>query len=89
MFRGQGGKPFFQEAAVEIGVVSDDEDYPAQQIVDRAIVNALTRHHRIGNAGDLRDLGWDRNARIFAPVPGAENLVDPPALPVVLEGADA
>jgi hypothetical protein len=32
MFQAEGGKPFFQEVAVEIRVVGDDEHYPAQQI---------------------------------------------------------
>jgi len=30
MFRGKGGKPLLQEAAVERGVVGDDEHYPAE-----------------------------------------------------------
>jgi hypothetical protein len=29
MFRGEDGKPFLQEAAVEIRIVGDDEDDPA------------------------------------------------------------
>ena len=28
-FVGEDGKPFLQEAAIEIRVVGDDEDYPA------------------------------------------------------------
>ena len=36
MFRGEQGKPFLQEAPVEIRVVGDDEHYPAQQIADGA-----------------------------------------------------
>jgi hypothetical protein len=39
MFRGEGGKAFFQEAAVEICVVGNDKDYPVQQIVDGSVVN--------------------------------------------------
>jgi len=89
MFRGEHGKPSLQEAAVEIRVVGDDEHYLAQQIVDGSIVNAVTRDHLIGNAGNLRDLRWDRKAGIFEPLPGAENFVDPPVLTVIFEEADA
>ena len=60
-----------------------------QQIVDGAIVDAVTDDHLIGNAGNLRDLGRDRNAGIFEPLPGAENFVDPSALTVIFEEADA
>jgi hypothetical protein len=42
MFCGEGGNPAPQEAAVEIRIMSDDEHYPAQKIVDGAIVNAVT-----------------------------------------------
>jgi hypothetical protein len=89
MFRNEGGKPFLQKAAIEIGVVSDDEDYPAQQIVDGAIVNAVTGDHLVGNSGNFRDLGRDRKLRILEPLPGAENFVDPPVLTVIFEEADA
>ena len=89
MFRGEDGKPSLQESTVEIRVVSDYENYPAQQLVDGAIVDAVTGDHLVGNAGDLRDLGWDRNAGIFEPFPAAENSVDPPALTIVFKEADA
>ena len=69
--------------------MGDDEDDPAQQIVDNAIVDAVTGDHLIGDAGDLRDLRWDRKTGIFEPLPGAENFVDPPALMVIFEDADA
>ena len=65
-----------------------DEHHPVEQIVDSVIVDAATGDHRIANAGDLRDLGWDLNARICAPIPGAENLIDPPALPFILNVCD-
>src|SRR6516225_9331517 len=39
--------------------------------------------------GDLRDLGRDRNTGVFQPFPRAEDFVDPPALTVVFEQADA
>ena len=42
-------KPFFQEAAVERGVMGDDEHDPAQQIVDGPIVDAVTGDHPIGD----------------------------------------
>jgi hypothetical protein len=32
MFRGEGRKPFLQEAAVEIRIVGDDEHYPVYEI---------------------------------------------------------
>jgi hypothetical protein len=89
MSRGEGRKSFLQEAAVEIGVVRYDEHYPAQQIVDGVFVYAVTGDHRIGNAGDLRDLRRDRKTRIFEPFPPAEHFVDPPALTVVFEKADS
>jgi len=41
-------KPFFQEAAVGRGVVGDDEHYPAYQIVDGSMINAVTGDHLIG-----------------------------------------
>jgi hypothetical protein len=56
MFRSKGGQSFFQEGAVEIRIVGDDEHYPPRHIVDGAIVDAMTGDHLIGNAGDLRDL---------------------------------
>src|SRR5215471_11942847 len=89
MFGGEGGKSPLQEAAIEIGVVGDNEHYPVEQIVDSVIVDVLTGDHLVGNAGNLDDLGWDRKTRIFEPLPAAQNFVNPPALPVVLEGADA
>jgi hypothetical protein len=49
----------------------------------------MTGDHLIGNAGNVRDLRRNRKAGIFEPLPGAENLVDPPALTVILEEADA
>lgn len=66
MFISEGGKPFLQEASIEIRVVGDDEDDPIEQIVDGAIVDAMTGDHLIGNTGDLRDLRWDGKAGIFA-----------------------
>jgi hypothetical protein len=88
MFRGEGGEPSLQETAVERGVVGDDEHYPPEQIVDGSIINAVTRDHLVGNAGNVRDFWWDREAGIFEPLPGAENFVDPPVLTVVFEEAD-
>jgi hypothetical protein len=85
----QRWEPFFEEAAVERGVVGDDEHYPAQQIVDGSIVNAVTGDQMIGNAGNGRDFRQNGKARIFGPLPGGENFVDPPALTVVFEEADA
>ena len=70
-------------------MVGDDEDAPAKQIGDGCIVDAVTGDHLIGNAGDFCDLARDRKAGIFEPLPGAENLVDPPALTVIFEKADA
>jgi hypothetical protein len=69
--------------------VGDDEHYPAQQIIHSAIVDAVTGDHLIGNAGNVRDLGRDRKARIFESLPGAQDSVDPPALTFILEEADA
>ncbi len=89
MFRGEGRKSLFQEAAVEIRVVGDDEQYPAQQIVDGSIVNAMTGDHLICDAGNVRNLRRDRETGIFEPLPGAENFVDPPSLTVIFEAADA
>ena len=40
MLRREGGKASFEEAAVEIRMVGDDEHYPAQQIADGAIIDA-------------------------------------------------
>jgi hypothetical protein len=45
--------------------VGDDEYCPAQQIVDRAIINAVTRDHLISAAGNGCDLRRDRKAGIF------------------------
>ena len=59
MFRGEHGKPFFQKGALEISVMGDDEHYPVEQIVHGSVINSATSEHLIGNAGDLRDLGWD------------------------------
>ena len=89
MFCGEGGKSPLQEAAIEIGIVSDNEHYSVEQVVDSVIVDALSGDHLVGNAGDLDDLGWDRKTRIFEPLPAAQNFVNLPALPIVLEGADA
>jgi hypothetical protein len=89
MFCDEGWKSFLQEAAVEISFAGDDEHYPAQQIVDGTIINAVTGNHLIGDVGNRRDLGWDRKTGIFEPLPGAENVVDPPVLTVVFEEADA
>jgi hypothetical protein len=89
MFCRKGGKSSLQEAAIEIGVVGDNEYYPVEQIVDSVIVDALTGDHLVGNVGDLDDLAWDRKTRIFEPPPAAQNSIDPPALPVVLDGANA
>src|SRR5215472_6537924 len=88
MFGGAGGKSPLQEAAIEIGVVGDNEHYLVEQIADGGTVDALTGDHLVGNAGDLDDLGWDRKTRIFEPL-AAQNSIDSPALSVVLEGADA
>ena len=49
----------------------------------------MTGDHLIGNAGNARDLGWDRKAGIFEPLPGAEDFVDLSVLTVILEEADA
>ena len=49
----------------------------------------MTGDHLIGNAGNTRDLGWDRKAGIFEPLPGAEDFVDLSVLTVILEEADA
>jgi|SRR5271163_477172 len=89
MFRGEGGKASFEEAAVEIGMMGDDEHYPAKQIVDGAFVNPVIGDHLIGDAGNGRDLRRDGKAGIFEPLPGAENLVDPTVLTVVFEEADS
>src|SRR6516165_1520814 len=89
MFCGKGRKASLQEAAIEIGVVGDNEDHSPQEIVDTVIVDALTGDHLVGNAGDLDDLSWDRKTRIFEPLPAAQNSIDSPALPIVLEEADA
>src|SRR5262249_12042600 len=58
-------------------------------IIHGAIVNAATGDHLTRNAGNLRDLGRNRKTRIFEPLPASENLVDPPALAVVFEQANA
>ena len=47
MSRGKRSNSFLQEAAVEIRIVGDDEDDPAQQIIDGAIVDALTGDHLV------------------------------------------
>ena len=57
MFRDERGKPFLKEAAIEIRVVGDDEHYPAYQIVDGSMINAVTRDHLIGNAGFSHEPG--------------------------------
>jgi len=88
MFCGEGGKPFLQEAAIEIGVMGNNEHYPVEQVVYDAIIDAMTGNHRIGNAGDLRDLRRDRKTRVIEPFPRAEEFVDPPVLAVVFEEAD-
>jgi hypothetical protein len=62
MFRRESGKPFFQEATIEIRVVGDDEDNPVEQIVDGSVVDAVTGDHLIGNAADLCDFRRDRRA---------------------------
>jgi len=89
MFCGEGGKPFLQEAAIEIGVMGNNEHYPVEQVVYDAIIDAMTGNHRIGNAGNLRDLRRDRKTRVIEPFPRAEEFVDPPVLAVVFEEADA
>jgi AAA ATPase domain len=48
----------------------------------------LTGDHLIGNAGNVRDLGRDREAGIFEPLPSAEDFVNPPILTVIFEEAD-
>ena len=88
MFRSKGGKPFFQEAAVERSVVGDDEHDLLQQIVDGLIVDPLTGDHLIGNAGDVRDLRRDRAAGIFEPLPGAKDFVDPSGQTIIFEQAN-
>jgi hypothetical protein len=45
--------------------------------------------HLVGNPGNIRDLRRDRKNGIFKPLPGADNLVDPPVLTVIFEEADA
>jgi len=40
--------PFLQEPAIEIRMVGDDEHDSAYQIVDGAIVDAVTGYHLIG-----------------------------------------
>jgi hypothetical protein len=62
---------------------------PAKQIIDSLFVDPMAGDHLIGDAGDLRDLRWDRKAGVFQPLPGAENLIDAPVVPTVLEEADA
>jgi hypothetical protein len=89
MFRDERGKPSLQEASIEIRVVGDDEHYPAQQIVYGAIVNPVTGDQLIGYSGNVRYFGRNGNARIFEPFPGTENFVNPPALTVVFEEAEA
>ena len=89
MFRREDGEPFLQEAAIEIRVMGNDEHCPVQQIVDGTIVNAATGDHLIGDAGNVRDLRRDQKTGIFEPLPGAENFIDPPALTVIFEQADA
>jgi hypothetical protein len=49
----------------------------------------MTGDHRIGDAGNGRDLGRNWTSGIFEPLPGAENFVDPPVLTVIFEEADA
>jgi hypothetical protein len=80
MFRGEGGKSYFQKAAIEIRIVGDEEHYPAKQIVDGVFVDAVTGNDLIGNAGNFRDLRRDRKSGIFEPLPGAKDYVDPPTL---------
>ena len=43
MFISEGRKPFLQEAAVEIRMMGNDEDDPAEQIIDGAVVDAVIR----------------------------------------------
>jgi len=88
MFRREGGKPSFQEVAVERGVVGGDEHDAPEQIVDGAIVDAMSGHHLIGDPGQAGDLGRDRKAGAFEPLPWSENLVDPPVVPAIFEEAD-
>jgi hypothetical protein len=88
MFWSEHWKPFLQEAAVESGIMSDDEHYAAQQIVYGTLINSATGDHFIGNAGDLRDFSGDREAGIFKPLPRAMDFIDLPAFPVVFEKAN-
>jgi hypothetical protein len=89
MLRREHRNPFLQEAAVEIRMMGDHEHHPAQQIVDGSIVDAVTGDHLIGDAGNGRDVRRDGKAGIFEPLPGAQDSVDPPALPVIFEEAEA
>jgi hypothetical protein len=88
MFRGKGWEPFFEKAAVEIRIVSDDENDPSQKIVDRSIINPVSRDHLIRDVSNLCDLTRDRKTGIFEPFPGTEHFVDPPVLTVIFEGAN-
>ena len=49
----------------------------------------MTGDHLIGNAGNVRDLRWDREAGIFEPLREPQDFVDPPVLTVIFEEADA
>jgi hypothetical protein len=69
MFSGEHGKPFLREAAIEIGVVRDDEHYPVEQIVDGAVINAVTGDHLIGDARNLRYPRRDRKSGIWRTTP--------------------
>jgi hypothetical protein len=74
---GEGRESFFDKAAIEGSMMSDDEDDPPKQIIYGTIVNALAGDHFIGDPGDFRDLRRDRKAGIFEPLPGTKYLIDP------------
>jgi hypothetical protein len=89
VFGDEGRKPFFQERAIEGRVVGNHVHGLTHQIVDSGIINAVTGHHLVRVAGQVRNFGWNRKSGVFEPLPGAEHLVYPPVMPAVLERANA
>jgi hypothetical protein len=88
MFRGEGGKPFLQETAIESRIVGHDEHGPPEQIVHGTIIHALTGDYLIGDPGQAGDFRRNQKAGIFEPFPGTKDLVDPHVVPSIFEEAD-
>ena len=68
---GAGGRDDpLNEGAVEARVVGDDEVRCGEELGRGRDVDSLAREVLAGEARDVRDLGWDRPARVLAPGAG-------------------